>query len=323
MAADLSPLLVILGPTGTGKSQLALALAKRFGAEIVNFDSIQVYRRLDIGSAKVPPAERGSIPHHLIDVVDIDQELTAGAYSRLAREAILTVQRNQRLPILVGGTGFYLRALLDGLSPAPERNERLRARLSHVLARRPGALHRFLRRYDPAAAKRIHPNDRQKLIRAVELSLLTRQTVSKVQSLPRNSLQGAAILKFGLAPQKPLLHKHLNERSAWMFRNGLLAETQTILDAGFSPSSKPLQALGYRQAVGVITGSLPLEDAIRECQTKTRQYAKRQMTWFRKERGIEWLRGFGHEESIQVRAGERADAFLTSPNRRNRIPSFD
>lgn len=305
-----SPLIVVLGPTGAGKSELSLQLASELNAEIVNCDSIQVYRELHIGAAKVPPEKRRGIPHHLIDTIALDQELTAGAYSRLARQTITAIQRRGRVPIVVGGTGFYLRALLDGLSSAPERNEAVRARLSDLAARRPGALHRFLRRHDPAAATRIHPNDRQKLIRASEMMMLACQPVSTTQSLPRNAISGSRTLKIGLLPDRTLLQRRLDKRSAWMFDHGLLEETRELLDSGVPAEGKPLQSLGYKQAVKALSGEWSLACAIRDCQAKTRQYAKRQITWFRREPAVEWLAGFGEEAQIQDRALQLARAFL-------------
>jgi tRNA dimethylallyltransferase len=310
-----APMLVVLGPTGTGKSELALNLAEAFGGEIVNCDSIQVYRGLQIGSAKVPVEARRGIPHHLIDILSLDEQLTAGAYARLARAVFQGLGADGKLPIVVGGTGFYLKALLDGLSPAPGRDERLRARLGEIAARRPLALHRFLRVRDPQGARRIHPHDRQKLIRAIELTLLA-GSATKTQSLPRDSLRGFNILKLGLAPQRTLLYERLNERSAHMFQNGLLAETKALLDAGVLPSAKPLQSLGYKQAVNVITNHTDFREAIQECQTKTRQYAKRQLTWFRREPDINWLTGFGGEKRIQQEALEITGKFFRESSNR-------
>jgi tRNA dimethylallyltransferase len=305
-----SLLVVVLGPTGAGKSELGLALAEAFHGEIINCDSVQVYHGLQVGSAKLPVAARRGIPHHLIDILSPDQELTAAAYSRLAREAIAALRIKQKLPVVVGGTGFYLKALLDGLSPAPARDERLRARLGNVAARRPLALHRFLRSRDAEAAKRIHPNDHQKLIRAIELTLLTGRPATKTQSLPRDSLRGFDVLKLGLAPHRTLLYEHLNKRAAQMFENGLLTETKAVLDAGFSPTAKPLQSLGYKQALNVIANCMNIEEAIQECQTKTRQYAKRQITWFHREPDVNWLPGFGNEHAVQQQALEITDKFL-------------
>jgi tRNA dimethylallyltransferase len=306
-----SPALAVLGPTGAGKSGLGLALAEAFAGEVVSCDSVQVYRGLLIGSAKLPVEARRGIPHHLIDILSPDQELTAGAYSRLARTVFQDLRIDGKLPVLVGGTGFYLKALLDGLSPAPRRDERLRARLREIAARRPLALHRFLRVRDREAARRIHPNDQQKLSRAIELTLLTRQSAIRTQAEPRDSLQGFSVLKLGLAPQRSLLYERLNQRSADMFQAGLIEEAKAILDAGFSASAKPLQSLGYKQAVSVIENRMDLEQAIKECQTKTRQYAKRQITWFRRESDIHWLAGFGDESRIQNEALEITRKFLS------------
>jgi tRNA dimethylallyltransferase len=307
---NVSPLVVILGPTGAGKSELALALAEVFHAEIINCDSVQVYRGLQVGAAKLPVAARRGIPHHLIDILRPDQELTAAAYSSMARKAVDELRSKRKLPIVVGGTGFYLKALLDGLSPAPSRDEQVRARVTNIAARQPLALHRFLRTRDPEAAQRIHPNDHQKLIRAIELTLLTGRPATKTQSLPRDSLRGFNVLKLGLAPQRTLLYEHLNKRAAQMFENGLIAETKAILNAGFSPTAKSLQSLGYKQAVNVIVNRKQMTEAIQECQTKTRQYAKRQITWFHREPDVNWLLGFGTDSHIQQQALEITDKFL-------------
>jgi tRNA dimethylallyltransferase len=303
-------LIVVLGPTGAGKSELGLVLAEEFGGEIVNCDSIQVYRGLEIGSAKLPVAVRRRIPHHLIDIIDLDHDLTAGSYSRLAREVVSAIHHRGRVPIVVGGTGFYLRALLDGLSPAPLRNADLRVRLTSLTRRRPSALHRFLRRHEPKAAARIHPNDRQKLIRAIEMTWLANQPASAVQNRPRDAIQGIKTLKIGLNPTRSALYRRLDERAAWMFHNGLLAEVQALLDSGVSPDLKPFQALGYKQAVKFLSAQIPIESAIGESQAKTRQYAKRQLTWFRRELDVHWLHGFGSEESVRQTALELTRAFL-------------
>ncbi len=298
---DAFPLLAVVGPTGAGKSALALRLAAEFGGEIVNCDSVQVYKELDIGSAKTPPGERLGIPHHLLDLIPPDGELTAGDYSRLAGEVLLEIRARGRLPVIVGGTGFYLRALLHGLSPAPIRNPPLRDRLAALALRRPAALHRFLRLRDPSAAARIHPNDHQKLIRAIELA-------GQITG-PRQELAGFRALKIGLNPDRAELYAKLNQRAAWMFENGLLAETAALLHSGISPTAKALSTLGYRQAVAVLTEQLTLAAAIADCQRHTRQYAKRQLTWFRAEPEIHWLPGFGDDPQIQQLAIARARPF--------------
>jgi tRNA dimethylallyltransferase len=284
-----------------------LYLAEHLNGEIVNCDSVQVYRGLEIGTAKVPLGQRKGTQHHLIDVIEPDGELTAGEYSRIARQALEDIRARKKIPIVAGGTGFYLRALLDGLSPAPRRNEALRIRLTEVARRYPSALHRFLRWRDPASAARIHPNDRQKLIRAIELIAIAGRPASQTQSEPRDALRGFISLKLGLCPERAQLYRKLDERSAAMFHSGLLEETRALLDGGTSPDAKALKSLGYKQAVAVLSGELTLDAAIAECQTKTRQYAKRQMTWFRAETGVQWLRGFGTDESIQAEALRSAE----------------
>ena len=305
LESTLSPLFAVLGQTGSGKSHLALTLAGELRGEIVNFDSVQVHRGLDIGSAKLSQSERRWVPHHLIDVVTPTEELTAGAYARLARPVLKQIRQRGSLPILVGGTGLYLRALLEGLSPAPQRDDRLRARLRSLATRRPAVLHRYLAYRDLASAGRIHPNDHQKLIRAIELAGFA------IQSHSREPLQGFAVLKIGLSPDRGELYDRLNRRTAQMFQNGLLEETNALLEAGISRQCKALQSLGYRQAIRVLREGMPLEEAIRECQTKTRQYAKRQLTWFRAEPGVRWLAGFGTDPGIQNAALFEARQFLT------------
>jgi tRNA dimethylallyltransferase len=290
-----SSLVAIVGATGAGKSALAVAMAQHFEGEIVNFDSVQVYRGLDIGSAKTPVAERGGIAHHLIDIAEPEEELTAGSFAALARGCLREIAGRGRLPVLVGGTGFYLRSLLDGLSPAPGRDAELRRRLGEVRGRRPGALHRWLRRFDAAAAARIHANDHQKLMRAIELA------AQQTEALPREPLVGFQVLRIGLNPPRVDLYRKINARSTAMFDGGLLEEVRRLLDSGVAADAKGLQTLGYRQAVAVLQGRMSATDAREEVQQKTRQYAKRQMTWFRRE-DVTWLDGFGDELAVQEAA---------------------
>ena len=310
IAPNMARLLVVVGPTGTGKSSLALQLAHAFHGEIVNCDSVQVYRGLEIGSAKLPPRERRGIPHHLIDVVDAHDDLTAGAYASVARDVLYQLKARGVLPIVVGGTGFYLRALLAGLSPAPGRDSRLRNRLAVIAARRPAVLHRFLRRHDPASAARIHRNDHQKLMRAIELTRLAGQPASRMQGFPRQRLEGFRVLQIGLNPPRRLLREALDARSAEMFRAGLIEETRALLESGVDARAKSLQSLGYKQALEFLSGRLSLADAVRQCQARTRQYAKRQMTWFRADPTIRWLSGFGSDTEIQRDALAVAGDFL-------------
>ena len=299
-----NPLLAVVGPTGSGKSDLALALAAEFGGEIVNFDSVQLYRGFDIGSAKLPAEERRGIPHHLLDIAEPHAEVSAGEYARLATDTIKEITSRGKLPVLAGGTGFYLRALLDGLSPAPARQRGLRERLLEAQQRRPNVLFRFLRRFDPPAAARIHRNDIQKLMRAVEMSIAANRPVTHIHATPGRGLSGHRILNIGLQPGRDLLSERLNQRTAWMFAHGLLEETQRLLNGGVSPESRPMGSLGYRQAVAVLEGRLTVEEAITECQARTRQYAKRQMTWFRSEKDVRWLHGFGTDPAIAAEARE-------------------
>jgi tRNA dimethylallyltransferase len=296
-----------LGPTGSGKSELALSVAEAVRGEIVNFDSVQVYRSLDVGSAKLPFHERRNIPHHLLDIVDPTDELTAGSYARAARAVLTDLELRGKPAILVGGTGFYLRALLSGLSPAPARNETLRLRLVGVAERRPNAPHRFLRTLDREAAKRIHPNDLQKIIRGIELA------GQNISDLPREGLQGKPVLKLGLNPERKLLYDRLNTRSTRLFEHGLLEETRALLERGVPISSKVFGILGYRQALQVLTGQIGKAEALLDYQTKTRQYAKRQMTWFRKEEGVDWLPGFGFDREIERAAIAKVLAFVDGP----------
>ncbi|MGA7415710.1 MAG: tRNA (adenosine(37)-N6)-dimethylallyltransferase MiaA [Bryobacteraceae bacterium] len=295
-------LLVIVGPTGSGKSHLGLKLAEELGGEIVNCDSVQVYRQLDAGSAKTPISERHGIPHHLIDVAAVDEHFTAGDFQRLARQAIASVQARGKLPIVVGGTGFYLRALLEGLSAAPQRNEALRERLERIAAKRPQALHRLVAAKDPLAAARIHSNDRQKLIRALEMIVLSGEAASALQERPRDALTGVRVVKLGLNPPRPLLNDRLNKRCIYMFEHGLIEEASSLLAAGYPADSKALQSLGYKQAVMVLAEGASRISALEECQLKTRQYAKRQLTWFRREADVHWLSGFGDDVTIQNKA---------------------
>ena len=299
------------GPTGSGKSDLALLLAEKFHGEIVNCDSLQVYRYFDIGTAKLPPAERRGIPHHLIDIVDPDQLFTAGEFARLARTAIAGITARGHLPILAGGTGFYLRALLDGLFEGPARDQELRDRLARRDARRPGSLHRLLRRFDPPTATRIHPNDTPKVTRALEVCLLTRRPASELFRTGRGALTGYRTLKLGLFPDRDALYRRLDERCRRMFDGGLVEEVRHILALGFPSTAKPFESHGYKQSLQLIAGELNLREAVFYAQRNTRHYAKRQVTWFRKEAGMIWLKGFGGDPQIRAEALARVAAFLT------------
>lgn len=296
------PLVVILlGPTGSGKTALSLELARRFDGEVVSCDSVAVYRGMDLGSAKPSREEQAAAPHHLIDVADPDEAFTAGEYSRLGREALREIAGRGRLPIVTGGTGLYLRALTEGLFAGPQRQEELRIRLRSKAQKRGSAwLHRVLARLDGASAERIHANDTPKLIRAIEVCLAGRRPMSEV--LARDPLTGFRLLRIGLNPPRQALYARLNERCAGMFAAGLVEETRGLL-ARFG-RVKALDSLGYRQALAVLDGTMTLEAGIETAQQGHRNYAKRQLTWFRREPDVRWIEGFGDEaETVRV-AGE-------------------
>jgi len=309
VAAHSDPLLlVLLGPTASGKTALSLELAERFGGEIVNCDSVAMYREFEIGTAKPTAAERGRVPHHLLDVVEATGFITAGEYARQARQVVREISLRKRLPIVVGGTGLYLRAFLEGLFPSPGRSEELRERLRERVAGRGSAyLHRMLVRLDRAVADKIHANDTPKLIRAIEVCLTARKEGSrrKMSELwrqdGRDPLQGFRILRIGLDPEREALYQRINQRARRMFEAGLVEETQALLQK-YGAAARPLGSLGYKQAVQLLRGELTRESAIAAAQQAHRNYAKRQMTWFRREPEVRWLRGFGDDREIQERA---------------------
>jgi tRNA dimethylallyltransferase len=306
------PAVLILGPTGSGKTSLSLALGERFGGEIVSCDSVAVYRGMDLGSAKPSAEERARLPHHLIDVADPDQLFTAGEYSRQARAALQDIASRGRLPIVTGGTGLYLRALTEGLFAGPERQHELRARLEQSRLRHGVAwLHRILARLDPASAERIHPNDTPKLIRAIEVCLAGRKPMSEVlgnQKAARDPLTGFRLLRIGLTPPRQELYARLNQRAAAMFEAGLVEETRGLL-ARFGPV-QALDSLGYRQAQAVIRGEQSLPEAIAAAQQGHRNYAKRQLTWFRREPEVHWMVSFGDDPETVRAALELVQANL-------------
>ncbi len=286
------------GPTASGKSALGLFLAERLGGELVNFDSVQVYRGLDVGTAKmVPQTVRG----HLFDILEPTELFTAGEYARRARQALEEIRGRGRLPVLVGGTGFYLRALLEGLFPGPQRSEELRRRLERRSAER---LHRLLGRLDRAVAGRIHPHDKPKIIRALEVCLQARRPISELWAEGRRPLEGFRAIKLGLNPPRPALYERINERAARMFQGGLLAEVQGLLDRGVPETAKPFESHGYAEALRVLRGEISVAEAIEITQRKVRRYAKRQMTWFRREPDLHWLEGFGDDQKVQEKALE-------------------
>lgn len=293
-------LAAVVGPTGSGKSALALCLAQQFGGEIVNCDSLQLYRGFDIGTAKTPPGERRGIPHHLFDVLTPQESYSAGEYAREARKVIAEIAGRGRLPIVVGGTGFYLRALLEGLPVLPSRDERLRERLLERERLRPGSLHRLLSRLEPGAAARIHANDVQKTMRALEVRLLTQQALPPPAEA--QALEGYTVIKLGLDPDRAAIQQRLETRTRAMFAHGLIEEVRSLLAQGATGNEKPFEALGYKQALLLLRGTLTLEQAVESTIVETRQYAKRQRTWFRRDTEIHWLLGFGDDAEIIAQA---------------------
>jgi tRNA dimethylallyltransferase len=292
-------LVVLLGPTASGKTALSLWLAQRLKGEIVSCDSVAVYREFEIGTAKPSSEERRLVPHHLIDVAAPDGLVTAGDYARLAREALSDISARGKLPIVVGGTGLYLRGLLEGLFAGPPRSEDLRQRLRQRAETR-GAehLHRILQRFDPTAAASIHANDIPKVIRAIEICINARQRMTEMWQAGRDPLRGFRVLRIGLDPDRELLYQRINQRAQEMFEHGLVEETR-ILRERYGSSARPLGSLGYKQAAQLLATQVSLEEAITAAQQGHRNYAKRQMTWFRREPDVRWLRGFGSDRQVK------------------------
>jgi tRNA dimethylallyltransferase len=306
---------VVLGPTASGKTALALALAERFRGEIVNCDSLAMYREFDIGTAKPTADERARAPHHLLDYVEPTSHVTAGEYARQARQVLVEIKARGHLPIVAGGTGLYLRALLEGLFSGPQRSEALRERLRESNASRGGDyLHRILRRLDRTAAEKIHANDTPKLIRAIEVCLASRQKMTDLwQERGRDPLRGFRILRLGLAPDRQALYGRINRRAQQMFDAGLIEETRRLVEK-YGSASGPLSSLGYKQAAEFLRGELTREQALQAAQQAHRNYAKRQITWFRREPEVYRLQGFGDDAEIQREAADRLLSFesLTS-----------
>ena len=299
------PLLVVVGPTASGKSCLAVHLAKQFQGEILNCDSLQMYRHFNIGTAKPTAEEREGVPHHLLDILEPEEKFSAGEYARQAREILADVTSRGKLPMMAGGTGFYLRALIDGLFSGPGRDPELRQRL-RARAEQKGTdyLHRLLDRLDPVSAASIHPHDIPKVIRAIEVCLLARRPMSAMFRQGRQALEGYRVCQVGLNPPRDELYERVNQRTEFLFEKGLIEETSGILAKGYPATAPPFQSHGYRQALDYLLGRISRKDAIRYAQAGTRQYAKRQMTWFRKDTRIRWFAGFGIDPQIQAEVSQ-------------------
>ena len=291
--------IAVVGPTASGKSDLALRLARRFGGEIVNFDSVQVYKGFDIGTAKALPAERLATRHHLIDHVEPDQHYSAGQFARDARAVLSEMRSRSVIPVLAGGTGLYLEAAMKGLFRGPGKSPELRERLRRTAESRPeGYLRRILAKLDPEAADGIHANDTPKLVRAIEVCLLGRRPMTEQWKDSRKQLPGYSILMLGLAPPRQELYSKIDTRAARMFDMGLVDEVRSLLRSGIPRSSRPFGALGYAQCLRYLDGTCSLRDAVASTSLRTRQYAKRQLTWFRRRTPeVRWIRAFGGSES--------------------------
>jgi tRNA dimethylallyltransferase len=299
------PLVAIVGPTASGKSALGLWLAERLGGEVVACDSTQLYRGVDIGTAKPTVAERRGIPHHLIDVLDANETSTAGGYREMAIAVLDTLRGRMRLPVLTVGTGLYLRALLEGLADVPQRSDELRERLRTIAQEHePGHLHRVLQRLDREAAGRIAAADRQKVIRAVEVCLLAKKPLSEVHRMGRTPLTGWRVLKIGLMPPREALYERIHARTEAMLKQGWIDEVRGLMERGVTKEAKVFDFIGYRELRAVLRGDSTMEVACAVIQQGTRRYAKRQLTWFRKEPGVHWLSGFGNEARVQRAALE-------------------
>jgi tRNA dimethylallyltransferase len=302
-------LIVVLGPTASGKSALGIEMARQFGGEVVVCDSTQAYRHFDIGTAKVPPSEQQGIPHHLTDLCEPDEVFTAGEYRRRALEVLEDLKRRGKTPVLTAGTGLYLRALLQGLAAAPERSEELRERLRAAAAEHGREhIHGLLKELDPEAAEKIAPRDVQKAIRAVEIRMLARKAVGDVHRSGRDPLRGFAVTKIGLNPDRQALNARIDRRTREMIAAGWVDEVRGLRDRGLSPDAKPFQFIGYAQLWRYLLGALTQEEAVAQIQLATRQFAKRQMTWFRREPGVLWIEGFGGDEKVVAKAGEHLAA---------------
>jgi tRNA dimethylallyltransferase len=293
-----NPLIVLAGPTASGKSSLALRLAEEFNGEIVSCDSVAVYREMEIGTAKPSHEERALVQHHMIDIAWPNEACTAGDYSRQAREALSGITQRGHLPIVAGGAGLYLRALIDGLFPEPRQTPGLRERLRKIAATRgPVYLHRILTRLDPSAAAAIHANDVPKAVRAIEVSLAAERPLSQQWQKGRDALTGYRILSLGLNPPRARLYERINQRASAMFDRGLIEETERLV-ARYGEDCRPLASLGYAEAAAVLKNELTREQAVTQAQQGHRNYAKRQLTWFRREPDMHWLEGCGGDEDI-------------------------
>jgi len=297
---SLPSLAVIVGPTASGKSALGIFLAKEFGGEVVACDSTQLYRGFDVGTAKPSLGERQQIPHHLLDVLDPGEPSTAGGYRERALAVLADLRARSRLPVFTVGTGLYLRALVEGLADLPQRSEEIRQRLRASAAEHgAGHLHKMLEHLDPQAAGQIASADTQKLIRAIEICLLSGKPLSEVHRSGRTPLAGWHILKIGLEPPREALYERIRRRTDAMLGAGWLEEVRRLEETGLAENAKPFDFIGYRELRAHLRGQVSIEAARATIQQGTRQYAKRQLTWFRREGNVQWFAGFGDDAKVQ------------------------
>jgi len=292
---------VLCGPTAAGKTAAALALAEHYDLEVVSADSRQVYRLMDIGTAKPSTEERAQVPHHLLDVVWPDEPFDAARFAGLAAQSINGILARGRLPLLVGGTGLYIRALTEGLAEAPGADPLVRRRLeAEAEAEGNLTLHHRLTDVDPAAAALLHPNDRVRIVRALEVFELTGRPLSSWQQAHGFRERRYRLLKIALSPPRPELYRRIDARAATMLDGGLIEETEALLNAGYDPRLKSLQTIGYREAIRLIEGKVSREEALAELQQATRRYAKRQLTWFRTDSEMIWVDSAKDSDKIQT-----------------------
>jgi tRNA dimethylallyltransferase len=301
--SGLAPLVVILGPTASGKSALGIELAKKLNGEILVCDSTQIYRHFNIGTGKIPRAEHQGIPHHLVDLIEPEEIFTAGEYRRRALQVLADLRQRGKLPIITAGTGLYLRALLEGLADAPERSEKIRERLrASVEIRGAAHLHRLLTRLDPETAARIAPQDTQKTIRAIEMRVIAGKPVGEIHRSGRTPLEGYRSIKIGLNPPREALYNRIHSRIEAMIQVGWIEEVAQLIKTGVPPDAKPFQFIGYADWRAHLAGRLTKKYATEKIQQATRRFAKRQLTWFRREPNVNWLAGFGDAPKISAAA---------------------
>jgi tRNA dimethylallyltransferase len=301
------PIIAVVGPTASGKSELGIALALRTGGEVINCDSVQVYREIEIATAKVSLDERRGVPHHLIDFRPPEVNYTAADWARDALAKIDEIEARGHTALLVGGTGFYLRALREPFFEAPPTDEQLRRRLV-LLRERRGAehLHRLLRRLDPETATRLASRDWSRVQRALELRLQTGVKLSaRMGQRPAPPPQAARLRVFALSPPRAELYRRINLRAELHFHAGLVEEVRGLLARGVPAGQSALGAHGYRRVVEYLRGERTLESAVEQTKLDVRHYAKRQMTWFRREPGVEWVEGFGEDPRVQEEVARR------------------